>query len=182
MSSLPSRADQPRASRARTAIVVPGHGSAGADRAHRITERCREIVTEAGRLAVALEPEVVVLTGWSSSGGPSEAEQMKDAWSGPAVELLVEPTARSTAENASRSLSILVEHGIRAAVVVCAPVHLLRARLLFGRLYRERGVAVRFHLAFVRPSLRAAAWELAALPLVPAQLRSARAELDRRRV
>jgi uncharacterized SAM-binding protein YcdF (DUF218 family) len=179
---LPSSSDRRRASRARTAIVVPGHGSAGEDREHRITDRCRQIVTEAGRLAATLEPDVVVLTGWSSSGGPSEAEQMQDAWSGPAVELLVEPTARSTAENASRSLPLLVERGIRAAVVVCAPVHLPRAWLLFGRLYRERGVAVRFHLAFVRPSFGAMAWELAALPLVPAQLRAARAELDRRRI
>jgi uncharacterized SAM-binding protein YcdF (DUF218 family) len=166
----------------RTAIVVPGHGSAGEDRAHRITERCRELVNEAGRLAAAIDPDLVVLTGWSASGGPSEAEQMKDAWRGPAVELLVEPTARSTAENASRSLSLLVERGIRAAVVVCAPVHLVRARLFFGRLYRERGVAVRFHLAFVRPSPRAVVWELLALPLVPAQLRAARTELDRRRI
>jgi uncharacterized SAM-binding protein YcdF (DUF218 family) len=171
-----------RVPRHRTAIVVPGHGSSAEDREHRISDRCRQIVGEAGRLAATLEPDIVVLTGWSSSGGPSEAQQMKDAWSGPAVELLVEPTARSTAENASRSLSLLVERGIRAAVVVCAPVHLLRARLFFGRLYRERGVAVRFHLALVRPSPRAVAWELAALPLVPAQLRAARAELDRRRV
>ena len=29
-----------------------------------------------------------------STGGPSEAEQMRDAWSGPDVELVVEPTAR----------------------------------------------------------------------------------------
>jgi uncharacterized SAM-binding protein YcdF (DUF218 family) len=178
---LPSRDDRRRAPRLRTAIVVPGHGAAE-DSTHRISDRCLQLVDEAGRVAAALDPELVVLTGWSSSGGPSEAEQMKDAWSGPAVELLVEPTARSTAENASRSLSLLVERGIRAAVVVCAPVHLLRARLLFGRLYRERGVEVRFHLASVRPSLRAVVWELAALPLVPAQLRLARAELDRRRI
>jgi uncharacterized SAM-binding protein YcdF (DUF218 family) len=179
---LPSRDDRRHVPRLRTAIVVPGHGGAEDDSTHRISDRCRQLVNEAGRVAAALDPEVVVLTGWSSSGGVSEAEQMKDAWSGPAVELLVEPTARSTAENASRSLSLLVERGIRAAVVVCAPVHLLRAWLLFGRLYRERGVDVRFHLAFVRPSFRAVAWELAALPLVPAQLRLARAELDRRRV
>jgi uncharacterized SAM-binding protein YcdF (DUF218 family) len=179
---LPSRDDRRRLPRLRTAIVVPGHGGADDGDTHRISDRCRQLVEEAGRLAAALEPELVVLTGWSSSGGPSEAEQMRDAWRGPEVELLVEPTARSTAENASRSLSLLVEHGIRAAVVVCAPVHLLRAWLFFGRLYGERGVDVRFHLAFVRPSLRAVAWELSALPLVPAQLRLARAELDRNRI
>ncbi len=106
---------------------------------------------------------------------------MRDAWRGPDVELLVEPTARFTSENASRTLPLLRERGIEQAVVVCAPSHLLRARLLFGRLYRGSGVSVRYSVARVRPSLRAIAWELVALPLVPAQLRAARAELVRGR-
>jgi len=162
-----------------TAIVVPGHGGLGSDGEHRISRRCLRLVEEAERLAASVRPEVVVFSGWSATGGRSEAEQMRDAWRGPDVELAVEPTARITAENASRSLAVLLERGVRAAIVVCAPVHLARARYLFGRLYREHGVSVRFRAARVRPSARAIAWELAALPACPLQLRAARTELAR---
>jgi uncharacterized SAM-binding protein YcdF (DUF218 family) len=101
-------------------------------------------------------------------------------WNGPDVELVVEPTARNTAENAARTLPLLRERRIERAVVVCAPTHLARTRLLFGRLYRGSGVQVTFRAVAVAPSLRSVMWELAAFPLLPAQLRAARAELARR--
>ena len=164
----------------RTAIVVPGHGDRDLDGVHRITCRCLRLVREAERLAGAARAEVVVFSGWSSSGGPSEAEQMRDAWRGPEVELVVEPTARNTAENAARTLTLLRERGIGRALVVCAPTHLARTRLLFGRLYRGAGVDVTFRAPAVAPSLRSIAWELAAFPFLPVQLRAARAELARR--
>lgn len=164
----------------RTAIVVPGHGGVGPDGVHRISGRCLALVAEAARLAARIGPELVVFSGWSSTGGRSEAEQMRDAWQGPAAELVVEPTARHTAENASRTLPLLVERGVGSAVVVCAPPHLLRTHLFFRRLYREGGVDVSFRTARLAPSLRAIAWELVALPLVPVQLRAARTELGRR--
>ena len=40
----------------------------------------------------------------------------------------VEPTARTTAENAARTLPLLVELGVRRAVVVCAPLHFVRRK------------------------------------------------------
>jgi uncharacterized SAM-binding protein YcdF (DUF218 family) len=164
----------------RTAIVIPGHGDIDLDGAHRITQRCLRLVREAERLVNAGGADAVVFSGWSSTGGPSEAEQMRDAWSGPDVELVVEPTARNTAENAVRTLPLLRDRGVARAVVVCAPTHLARTRLLFGRLYRSAGVEVAFRAVAVAPSLRSIAWELAAFPFLPAQLRAARAELARR--
>ena len=164
----------------RTAIVVPGHGDVDPEGTHRITRRCLRLVHEAERLVTAGGADVVVFSGWSSTGGPSEAEQMRDLWSGPDVELVVEPTARNTAENASRTLPLLGERGIERAVVVCTPTHLARTRLLFGRLYRGAGVELAFRAVAVAPSLRSIAWELAAFPFLPAQLRAARAELARR--
>ena len=164
----------------RTAIVVPGHGDVDPEGTHRITRRCLRLVHEAERLVTAGGAEVVVFSGWSSTGGRSEAEQMRDLWSGPDVELVVEPTARNTAENAARTLPLLGDRGIERAVVVCTPTHLARTRLLFGRLYRGAGVEVAFRAVAVAPSLRSIAWELAAFPFLPAQLRAARAELARR--
>ena len=105
---------------------------------------------------------------------------MRDAWSGPALELVVEPTARHTAENAARTLPLLRERGVARAVVVCAPAHLIRARVLFRRLYRGSGIELGFRTARVAPTPRSVAWELVAFPLLPLQLRAGRAELGRR--
>jgi uncharacterized SAM-binding protein YcdF (DUF218 family) len=164
----------------RTAIVVPGHGDVDPHGTHRITRRCLRLIQEAERLVSSGGADVVVFSGWSSTGGQSEAEQMRDAWRGPDVELVVEPTARNTAENASRTLPLLRERRIERVVVVCAPTHLVRTRLLFRRLYRGAGVQVSFRAVAVAPSLRSVMWELAAFPFLPAQLRAARAELARR--
>ena len=164
----------------RTAIVVPGHRTLGSDGVHRISGRCIRLVREAEGLVSSAGAEVVVFSGWSSSGGPSEAEQMRDAWQGPEAELVVEPTATNTAENAARTLPLLRERGVDRAVVVCTPTHLPRARQLFGRIYRSAGVDVAFHAAPLAPTLRSVAWELVAFPFLPLQLRAARAELARR--
>jgi len=165
----------------RTAVVVPGHGWPDLGGVHRISRRCLRLVREAEQLVSSTEADVVVFSGWSPTGGPSEAEQMRNAWRGPAVELVVEPTAASTAENAARTLPLLLEREVGDAVVVCAPPHLLRTRVLYRRLYRDSGVEVAFRVARLAPTIRAIAWELLALPFLPLQLHAARAELERRR-
>jgi uncharacterized SAM-binding protein YcdF (DUF218 family) len=126
-----------------------------------------------------VEPETVVFSGWSASGGESEAEQMRDAWRGGDVELVVEPTARNTAENATRTLPLLLARHIESAVIVCTRSHLVRTRMFFGRLYPAHGVAVRYSIARVHPTVRSVVWELGALPFVPIQLHTARSELER---
>jgi uncharacterized SAM-binding protein YcdF (DUF218 family) len=165
----------------RTAIVVPGHGWLDLDGVHRISGRCMRLVLEAEELVSSVGADVVVFSGWSPAGGRSEAEQMRDAWHGPEVELVVEPTAASTAQNAARTLPLLLERGVGAAVVVCAPPHLVRTRLFFRRLYRGSGVDVSFRAAHLAPTVRSVVWELLALPFLPLQLHAARTELDRRR-
>jgi uncharacterized SAM-binding protein YcdF (DUF218 family) len=163
------------------AIVVPGHGAFRTGGRYRITDRCLRVLAAAERLAAAIEPDAVVLSGWSPVAGPSEAEQMRDAWRGPDVELVLEPTARITAENASRTLALLLELGIDRAEVVCALPHLPRTRFFFRRLYAARGIATGFHPVRAAPWPGAIAWELAALPVAPRQLRAARAELGQGR-
>jgi len=163
-----------------TAIVVPGNGSFEADGAYRITARCRRLVAEAERLAERLAPRAVVFSGWAPNGSVSEAEQMRDAWRGPELELVVEPTATITAENAARTLPLLRERGIERALVVCTPLHLYRARYFFRRLYAAHGIEARFRTAPVAPTLHALTWELVALTARSRQLRAAEAELSRR--
>jgi uncharacterized SAM-binding protein YcdF (DUF218 family) len=163
--------------RVRTAIVVPGSGGLDRDGVYRIGRRCRRLVREAALLAERLGAEVVVFSGWSPAGGPSEAEQMRGAWQGPDVELVVEPTATLTAENAARTLPLLVERGVERAVVVCTPLHLYRTRFFFSRLYGSAGIQARFRVARVAPSPAALAWELVAFPLRRGQLRAAQDEV-----
>ena len=148
------------------------------DGVHRISGRCMRLVLEAEELVSSGGADVVVFSGWSPTGGPSEAEQMRDAWRGPAVELVVEPTARNTAQNAARTLPLLLERGVGHAVVVCAPPHLARTRLFFRRLYRGSGVEVSFRAAR-RPERPRGRVGAAAFPFLPAQLHAARAELAR---
>lgn len=169
-----------RLTKVRTAIVVPGQDARGRDGVYRISAACHELVREAERLAELHEIETVVFTGWSRGGGLSEAEQMRDAWRGPDVELVVEPSASVTAENAARTLPLLVERGIDRAIVVCAPLHVYRARFFFSRLSRACGIRMDFHVAPARSGLRELAWELAALAVCRRQLRTALAELAKR--
>ena len=165
---------------ATTAIVVPGNGAFDTDGSYRITGRCRGLIAEAERLAARLSPRAVVFSGWSPDGSTSEAEQMLAAWRGPEVELVVEPTATITAENAARTLPLLLERGIERALVVTTPLHLYRARYFFRRLYAAHGIDARFRVAPVAPSLHMLGWELVAMTARSRQLRAAEAELRRR--
>jgi len=158
------------------ALVVPGHS-----RRHHISATCRRLVAEAERLAEALEPDLVVFTGWSPVGGVPEAEQMRRLWRGPEAELLVEPTAATTAQNAARTLPLLLERGVERAVIVCAPLHRYRAGWFFRRLYEAHGIETTFRAARIAPTPLALAWELGALSVRSRQLRAARAELAKRR-
>ena len=161
------------------AIVVPGNGAGRWRGEYRISARCLGLVREAELLAESLPAGIVVFSGWSPAGGRSEAEQMRAAWQGADVELVIEPTAAVTAQNAARTLPLLLERGVRRAVVVCAPLHLYRTRYFFSRLFEPNGVATEFHVAGLARTPTALAWELLALPACPVQLRSARSELQR---
>jgi uncharacterized SAM-binding protein YcdF (DUF218 family) len=151
-----------------TAVVVPGHHEG---------ERCVLLVRAAERVAQSEPVDVVVFTGYARRGGVSEAEQMRAAWRGQDVELLVEPTASSTVENASRTLPVLLGRGIRRAIVVCAPLHLYRTRFFFTRLYGAYGIETDFRVASTRRTLGALLWEVGAATAARRQLRAARAEL-----
>jgi uncharacterized SAM-binding protein YcdF (DUF218 family) len=163
----------------RTAIVVPGHALRGEDGVYRISPTCLGLVREAQRIAEVTPVDAVIFTGWAPAGGLSEAEQMRTAWRGPGVELVVEPTASVTAENASRTVPLLVERAIQHAIVVCAKFHVHRARYFFSRLYGAADIETEFRVVRAPTGFRALAWELAAAAVCRRQQRAAKAELAR---
>ena len=151
-----------------TAVVVPGHHG---------PERLKDLVHEAERIADSTHVDAVVFTGWARRGGLTEAEQMHATWNGPDVELVIEPTASVTAENATRTIPLLLERGVDHAIVVCAPLHLYRTRYFFARLYGAYGIDTEFRVTRTRRSVGALLWELGAATVCRRQLRTARAEL-----
>jgi DUF218 domain len=161
------------------AIVVPGSGRTDRGGTYRIGPRALECVRAAARLAEARTPRAVVFTGWSPvRGGPSEANQMRAAWDGPDdVELLVETTARITAENMSRTLPLLMERGVREVTVVCGALHLPRIRFYFGGVYPRHGIRCAYVRTRQAPTPPALARELVAVSLMRSQRRRALAEL-----
>jgi uncharacterized SAM-binding protein YcdF (DUF218 family) len=152
----------------RLAIVVPGHSRRGL-----VSGRCLRLVEAAAELAERVDPAVVVFS------GRGEADGMLRAWPGRRdLDLVVEPTARITAENAARTLPLLLERGVDRALVVCALAHAPRVRFFFTGLHGRYGVACT--VAPVAGTLRPAALgrELAAAALARRQRRVALAELQ----
>jgi uncharacterized SAM-binding protein YcdF (DUF218 family) len=89
----------------------------------------------AARLTAAERPaeeaDAVLLSGWSRHRHrPSEAELMKAAWRGPAVRLIADGDARTTAGNARSVAAAAREIGADEVVIVTSSWHARRARLL----------------------------------------------------
>jgi len=127
-------------------IVVLGYHEIGDDGRHGISSICRAAVRRAEALAAEEPPRAVIFTGWSSNGGPPEAEQMAEEWRGRRdIALIREPRAVNTAENAVRSLELVrAIEGASEVVLVCSIRHFPRARFLFNRLYRKHGYVTRY--------------------------------------
>jgi uncharacterized SAM-binding protein YcdF (DUF218 family) len=156
-------------------IVVLGYHEFGDDGSHGISSICRAAVRRAEALAAEVRPRAVIFTGWSSNGGPAEADQMAAEWQGRRdVALIREPRAVNTAENAVRSLALVqaIEE-VSEVVLVCSVRHFPRVRFLFERLYRRHGYETGY---------RYVVWPLPSLPLVVRELWSiTRMARDRRR-
>jgi hypothetical protein len=153
--------------------VVPGHSRRG-----RMSNRCRLLLERAAQLAEERHPRAVIFSGWAARREPSEAEQMLHGWPGRRdVELVAETTAASTAQNACRTLPLLLERGVREATVVCAPLHRARVAYFFGGLYEGFGIRCDVRVAWALPTPPALAWELAAATVARRQRRAALEEL-----
>jgi uncharacterized SAM-binding protein YcdF (DUF218 family) len=146
------------------AVVVLGNSNARV---------CRRLVAAGQRIARAVSARTVILSGGSGGDGPTEAERMHAFWRGsPGIELVLEEAAATTAQNAARTLPLLLERGVTEAVVVCAPMHLPRTRWIFERIYGRHGIAVRCRAGRVVPTPGALLWELGALAVTARQVRA----------
>jgi hypothetical protein len=88
-----------------------------------------------------------VLTGYTPTGGLSEAEEMKTAWNEHAAPALLEVAGRNTAENASRSLPILLALGDARRVTVVSSFWHFRVPWFFAP-YRRYGLRVTYRASF----------------------------------
>jgi hypothetical protein len=170
----------PPDSRPGPVIVVLGYHEFGDDGSHGISEICRAGVRRAEALAADLHPRAVIFTGWSSTGGASEAEQMAAAWAGREdVELIRETTASNTAENAVRSLAMLPAlEGSAEVIVVCSVRHFPRVRYLFSALFRRHGYHVRYaYVTSPLPSARLWRHELSSITRMAGDRRAAQGVL-----
>jgi glucosamine-6-phosphate deaminase len=124
------------------ALVVLGHRDPRSRR-HRASHQSFARLAVAARIAQHTPARAVVITGFTSTGGLSEAEQMAEEWNVTDVPTLAEVAGRDTIENATRSLPlVLALGGVRRVTVVTSAWH-LRARGAFAR-YRKLGLHVDF--------------------------------------
>jgi glucosamine-6-phosphate deaminase len=123
--------------------VVLGHRDPGVSHEHRISRESLGRVQRAEWVTQRRPTRAVVLTGYTSTDGLSEAEQMRAAWRLPGVPALLEVAGRNTAGNAASSLPIVLAlGGIREVTVVTSAWH-IRAPYMFAP-WRRHDLRVRF--------------------------------------
>ena len=144
-------------------VAVFGYSRRRTGRLHSI---CADRLAHAQGIAEGAH--AVVFSGWS------EAEPMREAWTGPDVLLVCDSDARSTAANAANVAAAARELGAQELVVVTSPWHRARARILVGAALRGSGIRFSIQTAAgPRPSWLLAR-ELVCLAFLPFQLRRAR--------
>jgi uncharacterized SAM-binding protein YcdF (DUF218 family) len=146
-------------------VLVLGYSDGGEGELHRV---CAARLARAAEVATAAD--VVVLSGWARAPHTrSEAELMRDAWRGEALELVVDPDARTTVDNVANALNDIARSRAREVLVVTSAWHAPRAKAALRWLLRSTGIQVH---AVTPPerSVRAALRELPLWALLPFQL------------
>jgi uncharacterized SAM-binding protein YcdF (DUF218 family) len=146
-------------------IAVLGFSSGRGEELHPV---CAARLRHAEGLATGAA--AVVLSGWSRHpDGRGEAELMRDDWSGPAVRLVCDPTASTTAGNAASIARTAEELDADEIVVVTSRWHRRRAGVLVCAAVGDRDVAVRTSSPSGRPSTKLLLREAACLVTLPVQ-------------
>jgi glucosamine-6-phosphate deaminase len=129
-------------------LVVLGHREPGISPEHRISAESRARLRRALDIARRRPVRAAVLTGYTSTGGLSEAEQMKATWDEHTAPALLEVAGRNTAENASRSLPLLLALGDARRVTVVSSAWHIRVPWFFAP-YRRFGLDVSYRASFI---------------------------------
>jgi glucosamine-6-phosphate deaminase len=156
--------------------VVLGHREPAISVEHRISHESLGRLHRGEWVARRHPTLAAVLTGYTSTGGLSEAEQMRAAWSVADVPPLLEVAGRDTAENASRSLPLVLALGDARRVTVVTSAWHLRAPYHF-QAWREHGLEVAFAFDWRGDWPRMIAHELRGLRTVRAERRRALAAM-----
>jgi glucosamine-6-phosphate deaminase len=128
-------------SRSDHVLVVLGHCDPDS-RIHRASHQSFARLRVAAGIGRSSPVRACVITGFNTTGGLSEAEQMAEEWSVVDVPAVLEVAGRDTIDNAVRSLPLIQALGnVRRVTVVTSAWH-LRARRAF-RSYRHAGFSVR---------------------------------------
>ena len=156
--------------------VVLGHREPSISAEHRISHESLGRLHRAEWIARRRPTLAAVLTGYTSTGGLSEAEQMRAAWHVADVPPLLEVAGRDTAENATRSLPLVLALGdVRRVTVVTSAWH-IRAPYHF-RAWRAHGLEVGYAFDWRGDWRRMLANELRGMRTVRAERRRALADL-----
>jgi uncharacterized SAM-binding protein YcdF (DUF218 family) len=151
-------------------VAVFGYSARGVDGLHPL---CLLRLRHAEGLADGAE--AVVLSGWSRHDtGFGEAELMRDAWQGPDVRLVCDPTARNTMQNAVGVAALARELGADEVVVVTSHWHARRAAALVRAALGDADVSVRASSPPGPVHPRLVAREIACLATLPYQRRRVR--------
>src|SRR4051794_31200486 len=156
--------------------VVLGHREPSISAEHRISHESLGRLHKAEWIARRRPTLAAVLTGYTSTGGLSEAEQMRAAWSVADVPPLLEVAGRDTAENASRSLPLVLALGDARRVTVVTSAWHVRAPYHF-RAWRDYGLEVGFAFDWRGDWRRMLAHELHAMRTMPSERRRALAAM-----
>lgn len=139
-------------------VVVPGTARLE-NGVHTLTAETYGRLRRAEQIARRRPVRAVILSGWNGPNdlGLSEAAQMRDAWRGPAVPIILDEAARTTAENALWSASLAGALGdVHKLCMVTSWVSSVRLGLATMAALRDAGVRLR--LSVVWGHDQAASW------------------------
>jgi glucosamine-6-phosphate deaminase len=156
--------------------VVLGHREPSISAEHRISHESLGRLHRAEWIARRRPTLAAVLTGYTSTGGLSEAEQMRAAWRVVDVPPVLEVAGRDTAENATRSLPLVLALGDARRVTVVTSAWHLRAPYHFLP-WREYGLEVGFAFDWRGDWRRMIAHELRSMRTMRAERRRALAAM-----
>jgi glucosamine-6-phosphate deaminase len=156
--------------------VVLGHREPSISAEHRISRESLGRLHRAEWIARRRPTLAVILTGYTSTGGLSEAEQMRSAWRVVDVPPVLEVAGRDTAENATRSLPLVLALGDARSVTVVTSAWHLRAPYHF-RTWRAHGLELDFAFDWRGDWRRMLAHELRGMRMLRAERRRALADM-----